>query len=67
MKQYNKSSKLHNWVMKLSGITLKQQIRKFSQDTLPYFTIFPNLSELMVHCCYFQKNATVMKNSIAVF
>ena len=53
--------------MKLSGITLKQQIRKFSQDTLPYFTIFPNLSELMVHCCYFQKNATVMKNSIAVF
>ena len=53
--------------MKLSEITFKQQIRKFSQDTLPYSTIFPNLLELIVHCCYFQKNATVMKNSITVF
>ena len=66
--------------MKLSRITFKQQIplgiaeygkasweNLFSQDNLPYSIIFPNLSELMVHCYYSQKNATVMKNSTAVF
>ena len=38
-----KSCKLHNWVMKLSRFTFKQQILIFFQYALPYFTIYPNL------------------------
>ena len=31
--------------------TFKQQIPKFSQDSLPYSIIFPNHWKLMVYCC----------------
>ena len=37
--------------MKLSAFTIYQQNPEFSQDTLPYSTISPNLSKLIVHCC----------------
>ena len=46
--------------------TFKQQISKFSQDTLNCFITFPNLWKLIVFCCKLWKNVAVVKNSIAV-
>ena len=39
-----KSTKLHDFVTKLSGFTFKQQISKIFHNTLPYSITFPNLN-----------------------
>ena len=54
--------------MKLTGFTFKQQILKYFQDTLTYFSLFPNLWKTDgVLQQTMKKNATVMEKTIVTF